>query len=88
MATAAAQFENIDTIPLDEINVANPYLYQNDTVGEYFARLRREDPVHFCRESRFGPYWSVTKFNDIIAVDTNHKVFSSEAKLGGIAVQD
>ncbi|MEW6575018.1 cytochrome P450 [Sphingorhabdus sp.] len=88
MATAAAQFENIDTIPLDEINVANPYLFQNDTVGEYFARLRREDPVHFCRESRFGPYWSVTKFNDIIAVDTNHKVFSSEAKLGGIAVQD
>lgn len=88
MASAAAQFENIDTIPLDEINVANPYLFQNDTVGEYFARLRREDPVHFCRESRFGPYWSVTKFNDIIAVDTNHKVFSSEAKLGGIAVQD
>lgn len=88
MATAAAQFENINTIPLDEINVANPYLFQNDTVGEYFARLRREDPVHFCRESRFGPYWSVTKFNDIIAVDTNHKVFSSEAKLGGIAVQD
>jgi cytochrome P450 len=88
MATAAAQFENIDTTPLDEINVANPYLFQNDTVGEYFARLRREDPVHFCRESRFGPYWSVTKFNDIIAVDTNHKVFSSEAKLGGIAVQD
>jgi cytochrome P450 len=30
----------------------------------------------------------VTKFNDIIAVDTNHKVFSSEAKLGGISVQD
>ncbi|MGE8134997.1 cytochrome P450 [Novosphingobium subterraneum] len=92
MATSATQekvhFDSVDAIPLGEINVANPYLFQNDTVGEYFTRLRREDPVHYCAESRFGPYWSVTKFNDIMAVDTNHKVFSSEAKLGGIAVQD
>ena len=92
MATAATQekvhYDSVDAIPLAEINVANPYLFQNDTVGEYFARLRREDPVHYCAESRFGPYWSVTKFNDIMAVDTNHKVFSSEAKLGGISVQD
>ncbi|WP_062768808.1 cytochrome P450 [Sphingopyxis terrae] len=92
MATVAAQetvqYKSVDSIPLGEINVANPHLFQNDTVGEYFARLRREDPVHYCAESRFGPYWSVTKFNDIMAVDTNHKVFSSEAKLGGIAVQD
>src|SRR3546814_2434626 len=39
-------------------------------------------------ESYVGPYWSITKFDDIMAVDTNHKVFSSEAKLGGIAIQD
>ena len=92
MATAANEdrvhYDSVESIPLEAINVANPYLFQNDTVGEYFTRLRREDPVHYCAESRFGPYWSVTKFNDIIAVDTNHKVFSSEAKLGGISVQD
>lgn len=88
MATSVVHYETVDSIPLGEINVANPYLFQNDTVGEYFSRLRREDPVHYCAESRFGPYWSVTKFNDIMAVDTNHKVFSSEAKLGGISVQD
>ena len=92
MATAATQekvhYDSVDAIPLGEINVANPHLFQNDTVGEYFTRLRRENPVHYCAESRFGPYWSVTKFNDIVAVDTNHKVFSSEAKLGGISVQD
>ena len=88
MATSAVHNQTVDSIPLGEINVANPYLFQNDTVGEYSSRLRREDPVHYCAESRFGPYWSVTKFNDIMAVDTNHKVFSSEAKLGGISVQD
>src|SRR3546814_7024561 len=59
-----------------------------DTNGLYFDRLRKEEPVHYCRESYVGPYWSITKFDDIMAVDTNHKVFSSEAKLGGIAIQD
>ena len=29
------------------------------------------------RDSEFGPYWSVTKYNDIMAIDTNHAVFSS-----------
>src|SRR3546814_7707392 len=53
------------------------------TIGLYFARLRKEAPVHYCRESYVGPYWSITKFDDIMAVDTNHNVFSSEAKLGG-----
>ena len=36
----------------------------------------------------FGPYWSVTKYNDIMAVDTNHGVFSSAAALGGITIRD
>ncbi|WP_066110711.1 MULTISPECIES: cytochrome P450 [Sphingomonadales] len=80
--------EKIAAIPIDEIDVARPSLYQQDTIGLYFDRLRREAPVHYCRESYLGPYWSITKFADIMAVDTNHKVFSSEAKLGGIAIQD
>lgn len=75
-------------IPLDQLDVSDPILFQQDVVGEHFARLRREDPVHYCATSRYGPYWSVTKFNDIMRVDTDHKTFSSEAKLGGIAIQD
>jgi hypothetical protein len=26
----------------------------------------------------FGPFWSITRFDDIVAVDSNHEVFSSE----------
>ena len=80
--------EKIASIPIDEIDVSRPSLFQKDTIGLFFDRLRREDPVHYCRASYVGPYWSITKFDDIMAVDTNHKVFSSEAKLGGIAIQD
>src|SRR5271156_2206779 len=43
----------------------------------YFDRLRAEAPVHYTPESAYGPFWSVTKYNDIMAVDTNHQVFSS-----------
>ena len=73
-------------LPLDKINVAQPLLFQSNTMWPYFERLRREDPVHFCAESEFGSYWSITKYNDIMAVDTNHQVFSSDYMLGGITI--
>jgi cytochrome P450 len=67
-------------MPLDEINVAEPELFRSDTMWPYFERLRKEDPIHYHKEGLHeeGPYWSVTKYNDIMAVDTNHAVFSSE----------
>ena len=73
-------------LPLDKLNVAQPILFQSDTMWPYFERLRTEEPVHFCAESEFGPYWSITKYNDIMAVDTNHQVFSSDYMLGGITI--
>ena len=75
-------------MPLDRINVSQPELFRTNAFWPYFERLRREDPVHFCAQSDYGPYWSVTKYNDIMAVDTNHQVFSSEASLGGITMRD
>jgi cytochrome P450 len=71
--------------PLEDINVARPALFQTNTMWPYFERLRKEAPVHYCRESDNGPYWSITKYADIMAVDTNHGVFSSAA---GISVVD
>jgi cytochrome P450 len=72
--------------PLDKINPAQPALFRDNTMWANFERLRAEDPIHYTPESDFGPYWSITRFNDILAVDTNHQVFSSEAFLGGINI--
>jgi cytochrome P450 len=63
--------------PLAELNPAKVERFKDDTLWPVFERLRAEDPVHFTPESEFGPYWSVTKWDDIMAVDTNHEVFSS-----------
>ena len=65
------------TLPLAEVNPAKAERFQADIIWPYFERLRREDPVHFTAESEFGPYWSITRWNDIMAVDTNHEAFSS-----------
>ena len=37
---------------------------QQDTWRPLVARLRREAPVHYCTASPYGPYWSVTRYND------------------------
>jgi cytochrome P450 len=50
------------------------------------ACLRREAPVHYCAESPYGPYWSVTRYNDIMTVELDHATYSSQ--LGGIQVED
>jgi len=76
------------SIPLADIDVSHPELFRTDSFWPYFDRLRQEDPVHYCKDSMFGPYWSVTKYNDIMDIETNHSVFSSAASLGGITVRD
>ncbi len=75
-------------MPLEDLDVSQPELWRDNVFWPYFERMRQEDPVHYCRDSENGPYWSVTKYNDIMAVDTNHKVFSSESTLGGITIRD
>ncbi|HBF99247.1 MAG TPA: cytochrome P450, partial [Alphaproteobacteria bacterium] len=80
--------EDVSQIPIDEIDVSNPKLFQQDVIGDYFKRMREEAPVHYCADGHSGPFWSVTKFNDIVRVDTDHKNFSSESTLGGIVLDD
>jgi len=77
-----------ETMPLDEIDVSNPALYQEDVWQPYFRRLRREAAVHYCPASPLGPYWSVTKHKDIIALEVDHRRFSSSSALGGITLRD
>ena len=76
------------SLPLDQLNPARPEAFAADAHWGYFERLRREAPVHYTAESEFGPYWSVTKYKDIMAVDTNHAVYSSLSTLGGISIRD
>ena len=69
-------------VPLDELDVSNWHLFEKDAIWPWFERLRREDPVHYHSDSRYGPFWSITKFDDIKAIDKNHQIFSSQPNIG------
>ncbi len=86
LANETINTKDIDDIPLDAVDVSQPHLFKDDTWRPWFARLRREAPVHYLADSENGPFWSVTSHDMIMAVDTNHEVFSSQA--GGIAIAD
>ncbi len=70
-------------LPLEEINPLNPHLFKENRWQEHFTRLRAEDPVHFNELESSGRYWSLTKWEDIRAVDGDWKTFSSA---GGITL--
>ena len=69
------------SVPLDEIDVSQPALFHTSTMWGFFDRLREEEPVHYCKDSVNGPFWSVTKFKDIMEVEANHEVFSSDKRI-------
>ena len=83
----AAARAGVAALPLEQINPADPQGFVDDTVGLVFERLRREDPVHRSRSPVPGidTYWSVTRYQDIMKVETNHGIYSSD---GGITLMD
>ena len=86
-AAPATDIPDPYSIPLSDIDVSGAELFRADKQDAYFERLRREDPVHYCADSQYGPYWSVTKFNDIVYVDTHHQIYSSYSQLGGVVMR-
>ena len=85
MSEALQQSNDPYAVPLADINVADPALFMNDEHWGYFDRLRAEAPVHYCSESQIGPFWSITRFNDIMEIEKNTDVFSSA---GSITLMD
>jgi cytochrome P450 len=79
-ALRAAREEAYST-PLDRIDVSLSERFRDDSIWPFFERLRNEDPVHYTPESEYGPYWSITRYHDIVAVETNHEVFSSDRSI-------
>ena len=75
-------------MPLKDFHPGAPRLFASDTLWPYFERLRNEDPVHYCTNCPIEPYWSVTKYKDIMHVETNQAIFSSDLALGGITIHD
>ncbi|WP_089943383.1 cytochrome P450 [Candidatus Entotheonella palauensis] len=80
--------ESVICFNLDPLDVSDPELYETQRYAPLFARLRAEDPIHFCRCPERGDHWSITRYDDIVTVERNPEVFSNAYELGGIRLQD
>ena len=87
-AVRAAARARVAALPLEQLNPADPQFFVDDTVGYVFERLRREDPVHRSHSPipGIGTYWSSEgATSDIMHIESNHGVYSSEE---GITLMD
>ncbi len=75
-------------VPIEEVNPLNAHLFLEDRWQEHFARLRAEDPVHFNELETSGRYWSITKYEDVRAVDGDWETYSSASGITlGLSVE-
>jgi len=84
----AAARDKIWSMPLDELHPADPQYFVDNTELHIFDRLRAQDPVHRGTSPvpEVGSYWSVTRYQDIMFVDTHPELFSSDVTHGGITL--
>ena len=81
-----SEIQGLDS--LHSIHVADPKRFSDGNILELLEVLRTQAPVHYCEDSPYGPYWSITRYNDIMQVDKDYETFSSDAHLGGIMIDD
>ena len=77
MAKKGADAPGAYDVPIEDVNPLNAHLFKEHRWQEHFERLRNEDPVHFNELETAGRYWSLTKYEDVRAVDGDWKTFSS-----------
>jgi hypothetical protein len=62
---------------LDQIDLADLDFFVNRDIHEAFHVLRREDPVHWQERQPGRGFWSLTKYDDILAIYRDPLGFSS-----------
>ena len=78
MTTAAAA-----EVDLAAVDLADATVWDDGPPYELFARLQREDPVHYSPQRNVpgeGGFWSITRFDDVRTVSRDHRTFSSEKR--------
>lgn len=78
VATAEASLADIDLTDLDRWVEGVPY--------DWFALLRREEPVFWQDERGGRGFWSLTRYEDVVAATKDYETFSSAR--GGTSLMD
>lgn len=56
--------------------IANHKTYGNvELQHKLFARLRREDPIHWTEPVGYRPFWTISKYADIVEIERQSDLF-------------
>ena len=78
---ASSETPDYRALPLSELDISDPRMFQFDYWHDLFARLREQSPVHYQPASPAGPFWSVSRYEDIVAIERDTETFSSEPSI-------
>jgi cholest-4-en-3-one 26-monooxygenase len=73
-------------VSLDDINLLDLDRFQRLEHHEMFKRLREEAPIYWHDHPAAKGFWNVVQHADLVTVNRNATVFSSE--IGGISIPD
>ena len=76
-----AERDKVAGLLIEDIDPSDRRLYEENVFPPYLERLRREAPISYHSHSRVGPFWSITRYDDIRKIDVNHQQFSSEPSI-------
>ncbi len=64
------------------LDVSRAELFAEHQWQEPFRWLRENAPVHYVADSKHGPYWSVSTYQQIVDVEAQPEIFSSSHRHG------
>ena len=76
----------IDGLALDDIDLSDLDVWADGVPHAWLAKLRRDAPLRWQDEAGGNGYWSLTRYDDIVAVSKDYATFSSET--GGTSLED
>ena len=69
--------------------IADPSMYSDPgAYHDLFALLRKEDPVHWTEIGGFRPFWTVSKYNDILEIEKQGDKFINWPRLSLNSIVD
>lgn len=84
----ATQLQSNDEIQLEGLDPSELHRFADGSIHKTMQRLRAEAPIHYCKDSPYGPFWSITKHRDIIEIEAVPATYSSDSANGGISIID
>jgi len=71
---------------LERIDPSRADRFADQSILALMKRLRHEAPIHYCADSEYGPFWSITRHADIREIELLPELYSSSHAHGGISL--